>query len=100
MVPNPTLIESSTSPPSVLKNLVVWCLKKMMAPKGGRDVTCDVDDEIPQDTIRRMSVGFIRPIEGHLVADREEPCSTQVEPLSTQAQQASPKEATNAPTEE
>jgi hypothetical protein len=47
-----------------------------------------------------MGVGFIRPIEGHLVADREELCSTQVEPSSTQVQQASPKEATNAPTEE
>jgi hypothetical protein len=66
----------------------------------GRDVTCDVDDEIPLDAIRRMGVGFIRPIEGHLVAEREELCSTQVEPLSIQAQQASPKEATNAPTEE
>jgi hypothetical protein len=47
-----------------------------------------------------MGVGFIRPIEGHLVADREELCSTQVEPSSTQVLQASPKEATNAPTEE
>jgi hypothetical protein len=35
MVPNPTLIESSISPPDVLKNLVVWCSKKMIAPKGG-----------------------------------------------------------------
>jgi hypothetical protein len=63
-------------------------------------VACDVDDEIPQDVIRRMGVGFFRPIEEHLVADREELCSTQVEPSSTQVQQASPKEATNAPTEE
>jgi hypothetical protein len=38
--------------------------------QGGRDViSCDVDDEIPQDAIRRMGVGFFRPIEGHLVAD-------------------------------
>jgi hypothetical protein len=37
---------------------------------GGRDVgACDVDDEIPQDDIRRMGVGFFRPIEAHLVAD-------------------------------
>jgi hypothetical protein len=37
---------------------------------GGRDVVAsDVDDEIPQDAIRRMGVGFFRPIEGHLVAD-------------------------------
>jgi hypothetical protein len=38
--------------------------------QGGRDVVaCDVDDEIPQDAIRRMVVGFFCPIEGHLVAD-------------------------------
>ena len=42
------------------------------------------DDEIPQDAIGRMGVGFFRPIEGHLVADREELCSTQVEPSSSQ----------------
>jgi hypothetical protein len=68
--------------------------------QGGRDVTCDVDDEIPQDAIIRMGVEFICPIEGHLVMDREELCSTQVEPSSTQVQQASPEEATNALTEE
>jgi hypothetical protein len=45
-------------------------------------------------------MGFFRPIEGHLVADREGLCSTQVEPSFTQAQQASPEEATNAPTKE
>jgi hypothetical protein len=47
-----------------------------------------------------MGMEFIRPIEGHLVVDREELCSTQVEPSSTQVQQASPEEATNAPTKE
>jgi hypothetical protein len=68
---------------------------------GGRDVVaCDVDDEIPQDAIRRIDMEFFRPIEEHLVADREGLCSTQVEPSSTQAQQASPEEETNAPTEE
>ena len=41
------------------------------------------DVEIPQDAIGRMGVGFFCPIEGHLVADREELCSTQVEPSST-----------------
>ena len=41
------------------------------------------DVEIPQDAIRRMGVGFFCPIEGHLLADREELCSTQVEPSST-----------------
>jgi hypothetical protein len=48
--------------------------------------------------IRRMGVGFIRPIEGHLVADREGVCSTQVETSSTQVHQASPEELTKAPT--
>jgi hypothetical protein len=45
--------------------------KENNSSQGGRYVTCDVDDEIPQDAIRRMGMGFIRPIEGHLVADRE-----------------------------
>ena len=52
------------------------------------------DAEIPQDAIGRMGVGFIRPIEGHLVADREELCSTQVEPSSSQPQPI-PAERTN-----
>jgi hypothetical protein len=43
--------------------------KENDSSQGGRDVACDVDDEIPQDAIRRMGMGFIRPIEGHLVAD-------------------------------
>ena len=45
-----------------------------------------------------MGVGFFRPIEGHLVADREELCSTQVEPSSSQDNQANG--ATNAPNQE
>ena len=57
----------------------------------------DVDVEIPQDAIRRMGVGFFRPIEGHLLADREELCSTQVEPSTTSELQASAAGATNAP---
>ena len=35
---------------------------------------CDADVEIPQDAIRRMGVGFFRPIEEPLVADREGQC--------------------------
>ena len=35
-----------------------------------------------------MGVGFFRPIEGHLLVDREELCSTQVEPSSSQENQA------------
>ena len=61
---------------------------------------CDVGDEIPPQAIRRMGVGHLIPIEGHLLVEGEGLCSTQVEPSSSQAQQASPKEATNAPTEE
>ena len=55
------------------------------------------DVEIPQEAIGRMGVGFFRPIEGHLVADREELCSTQVEPSSSQDQQAPAAGANNAP---
>jgi hypothetical protein len=40
--------------------------KENDSSQGGRYVTCDVDDEIPQDAIRRMGMGFIRPIEGTL----------------------------------
>jgi hypothetical protein len=47
-----------------------------------------------------MDVGFFHPIEGHLVVDQEELFSTQLEPSSTQIRQASPEEATNAPTKE
>jgi hypothetical protein len=47
-----------------------------------------------------MGVGFFCPIEGHLVADQEELCSSQVDPSSTQVQQASLEEATNAPIKE
>ena len=54
----------------------------------GQVDVCDADVEIPQDAIRRMGVGFFRPIEEPLVADREGQCSTQVEPSSTQDQQA------------
>ncbi|KAK1697716.1 hypothetical protein QYE76_014413 [Lolium multiflorum] len=57
-------------------------------------------DEIPQDAIVRMGVGFFRPIEGHGVASREELCSTTVEPSSSQHQQTIPSEANDAPTQE
>ena len=59
---------------------------------------CGVDVEIPQDAIRRMGVGFFCPIEEHLFVDREELCSTQVDPSSTQENQAN--RATNTPTQE
>ena len=57
-------------------------------------------DEIPQDAIVRMGVGFFRPIEGHGVASREGLCSTIVEPSSSQHQQAPTLEANDAPTQE
>ncbi|KAK1609227.1 hypothetical protein QYE76_032900 [Lolium multiflorum] len=57
-------------------------------------------DEIPQDAIVRMGVGFFRPIEGHGVASREELCSTKVEPSSSQHQQTPSLEANDAPTQE
>ncbi|KAK1696173.1 hypothetical protein QYE76_012870 [Lolium multiflorum] len=57
-------------------------------------------DEIPQDAIVRMGVGFFRPIEGHGVASREELCSTTVEPSSSQHQQTPSIEANDAPTQE
>ncbi|KAK1666697.1 hypothetical protein QYE76_054856 [Lolium multiflorum] len=57
-------------------------------------------DEIPQDAIVRMGVGFFRPIEGHGVASREGLCSTTVEPSSSQHQQTPSLEANNAPTQE
>ena len=43
---------------------------------------------MPQEAIRRMGVGLSRPIEEPLVADREGQYSTQVEPSSTQENQA------------
>ncbi|KAK1692254.1 hypothetical protein QYE76_008951 [Lolium multiflorum] len=57
-------------------------------------------DEIPQDAIVRMGVGFFRPIEGHGVASREGLCSTTVEPSSSQHQQTPSLEANGAPTQE
>src|SRR3954465_10811583 len=43
---------------------------------------------MPQDAIGRMGVGFIRPVDEPLMADREELCSTRVEPSSSQPQHA------------
>ena len=70
----------------------------MMAPKWLNQIFLVRMLKIPQDAIRRMGVRFFRPIEGHLLADREELCSTQVEPSSTQENQANG--ANDAPTQE
>jgi hypothetical protein len=50
---------------------------------------CDVGDEIPPRAIRRMGVAHLIPIEEHLLAEGEGLCSSQVEPSSSQAPQAS-----------
>ena len=71
----------------------------MMAPKWGQvDVCADV--EIPQDAVGRMVVESLRPIEGHLMAEQEGLCHTQVGPSSPQVIQSPIVEAANAPTEE
>ena len=70
----------------------------MTAPKWGQVGVCDVGDAIPSEAIRRMGVGFFRPVEEPLVADREGQCSTQVEPSSTQENHAN--EEPIAPTQE
>jgi transposase InsO family protein len=44
----------------------------------------DVGDEMPPQAIRRMGVGFHRPVEYPLVVEGEGQCSTQVEPSPTQ----------------
>ena len=44
---------------------------------------CDVGDEIPPHSLRRMGIGQILPIEEPLVAEGEGQCSTQVEPSPT-----------------
>jgi hypothetical protein len=68
-------------------------------PQGGRVDACDADDEMPQDAIGRMGMGYIRPVEEPLMADREELCSTLVEPSSSQYQQAPTVEEDNDPSQ-
>jgi hypothetical protein len=48
----------------------------------------DVGDKIPPRSIRRMGVGHLIPIEEQLLPEGERLCSTQVEPLPSQAQQS------------
>ena len=55
--------------------------------------TCDVGDEIPPQSIRRMGIGHILPIEEPLVAEGEGQCSTQVEPSPTQDPHASEEQS-------
>ena len=44
---------------------------------------CDVGDEIPPQTVRRMGIGQILPIEEPLLVEGEGQCSTRVEPSPT-----------------
>lgn len=61
---------------------------------------CVVGDEIPQDAIGRMRIGLHRPIEVPLMANREEQCSTQVEPSLSQEQPAPAGDSSMSPTKE
>jgi hypothetical protein len=60
----------------------------------GQGCVCDVDDVISPNTIRRIGVGFFLPIEEHLFAEGEGPCSHRVEPSSSKDQRA-PQDQTN-----
>ncbi|KAK1628973.1 hypothetical protein QYE76_003288 [Lolium multiflorum] len=84
------------------KIIIESCSVKFEENDGSQVGQVDVcaGDEIPQDAIVRMGVGFFRPIEGHGVASREELCSTTVEPSSSQHQQTPSLEANDAPTQE
>ena len=64
-------------------------------PQGGQVDACVADDEMPQDAIGRMGVGYIRPVEEPLMEDREELFPTQVEPSSSQPQHAPSTEEDN-----
>ena len=61
---------------------------------------CDVDNEEPQDAIRRMGVGFYRPVEIHHEPPQASTSSTQVEITSSQVEPAPSMEANEAPIQE
>ncbi|KAK1683797.1 hypothetical protein QYE76_044645 [Lolium multiflorum] len=84
------------------KIIIESCSVKFEENDGSQVGQVDVcaGDEIPQDAIVIMGVGFFRPIEGHGVASREGLCSTTVEPSSSQHQQTPSLEANDAPTQE
>ena len=67
--------------------------------QGGQvDVCADV--EIPQDAVGRVSMKTLRPIEGHLAAEREGLCPIHIGSSSPQVHQSPIVETTNTPTEE
>jgi len=100
MLQTPTRIESTTSPPDLLKNLVTWSLMNIMAPKWGQSDLIVVDDEISPQAIRRIGVGQILPIEEPLVVEGERQCSTHVEPSPPQDQQANQEQDEGPPSTE
>ena len=60
----------------------------------------DVDDEQPQDAVRRMGVGFFHPIDINHEVPQEGPSSTHVETSSSSQVEPSPTlEANDAPTQ-
>ena len=61
---------------------------------------CDVDNEEPQDAIRRMGIGFHRPVEIHYESPQASPSSIQVEASSSQVETAPIMEANDAPPQE
>jgi hypothetical protein len=97
-VPNPTHIIYDKASGIVVDSCSVVFDENDGSQVGQVDVCAD--DEIPQDAIVRMGTGFHLPIEGHGVAPREGLCSTQVEPSSSQAQQAPNLVDNVTPTEE
>ena len=61
---------------------------------------CDVDNEEPQDAIRRMGIGFHHPVEIHYESPQASPSSIQVEASSSQVETAPIMEANDAPPQE
>jgi hypothetical protein len=55
-------------------------------------VSCDVGDAIPSDAIGRMGIGFFRPVEEPLMAEREGPSSTVALPSLSQVQGSTPEQ--------
>ncbi|KAK1680408.1 hypothetical protein QYE76_041256 [Lolium multiflorum] len=100
--PNINNITVSFGDNSTSEIIIESCSVKFEENDGSQVGQVDVcaGDEIPQDAIVRMGVGFFRPIEGHGVASREGLCSTTVEPSSSQPQQTPSLEANDAPTQE
>ena len=69
------------------RQVVETCNVRFIETNGSHEEqvdVCDVGDEIPPKAIRRMGVGFFRPVEDPLVVEGEGLCPTQVEPSPMQ----------------